>query len=106
VDAIDQRPHRHPDVFRLCAPAVEVLAQAVAAIGAPDNRLVEEGGQVIRMGIGNQDDIAAASAIAAIRSPLRDKFLAQEGDAAVPAFAGFHVYLDLIDEHLILEKGS
>jgi hypothetical protein len=51
------------------------------------------------MDIGYEDDVAAASAIAAIRAALWDEFLAEEGDAAVAAVAGLRVNFDLIYKH-------
>ena len=102
VDAINEGAHGHAHVLRLCASAVEILAEAVAAIGAADDRLVEEGGEVVRVGIGAEDDVAAPAPIAAVGTALGDEFLAEEGDAAVSTFAGLGVYFDLIYEHFYL----
>ena len=46
-----------------------------------------------------QDDVAPPAAVAAIGPPLGDEFLAQKGDTAIPAVAGFCMDFDLIDEH-------
>ena len=47
---------------------------------------------------GDQDDVAAAAAIAAAGTAARDELLPAEGEAAVAAVAGFYRILDFVDE--------
>ena len=51
-------------------------------------------------------DVAALAAIATGRSAARNIFLAPEGNAAVPAVAGFNTDFGLVDEHSQLSAVS
>ena len=51
------------------------------------------------MSIRTQNHVAAPAAIAAVRSPLWDKFLSPKTDATAPSVAGLSEDLDPIDEH-------
>jgi hypothetical protein len=58
------------------------------------------------MPIRPQNDVAAASAIAAIRSTFGHKFLPPKTHASTAAFAGLRKYFDSIDEHFLREVES
>src|SRR2546423_12638767 len=51
------------------------------------------------MSIGPQDNIAAATAVTAIRSPFRNEFLAPETDTSASALSGLRKNFDAIDKH-------
>src|SRR2546423_15657637 len=51
------------------------------------------------MSIGPQDNIAAATAVTAIRSPFRNEFLAPETDTSASALSGLCENFDAIDKH-------
>ena len=51
---------------------------------------------------GFHDDVAAPSAVAARRSPARDKLLPPKGHAAITAVSGFYANFGFIDEHQLL----
>src|ERR1700689_421842 len=57
---------------------------------------IEEG---VLVGIGDEDNVAAVAAIAAVGAAFGDVFLPSEGDAAVAAVAGFDLNDGFIDEH-------
>src|SRR5947207_3807704 len=64
-----------------------------------NNGLVEQMSEVVGMSIGPQDNIAAAAAITAIRSPFRNEFLAPETDTSASAVSGLRENFDTIDKH-------
>src|SRR5437763_458442 len=64
-----------------------------------NNGLVEQMSEVVGMSIGPQDNIAAAAAITAIRSPFRNEFLAPETDTSASALSGLRKNFDTIDKH-------
>ena len=49
---------------------------------------------------GDQNHVAAATAVAAAGTAARDKFLAPERKAAIAAVAGFHLDSYFIDKHI------
>ena len=56
-------------------------------------------GQVAQVGVGDQLDVAAVSAVAAVRPPAGHELLATEADAAVTAAAALHEDGGPIREH-------
>ena len=60
--------HRHGDLERLAAPAVQVLALAVHAVGGPAVRVVTEREQRRHVVVGDEPDVAAVAAVAAVRA--------------------------------------
>ena len=75
------------------------LSHSVATAFRLDDRLVKKVREIIDVPVGEQNHVAAASAIAAIRSTFRHIFLAPEADAAAPAAAGLSKDFDAIDKH-------
>ena len=76
----------------------EAAAAAAAAAGA--HLLIRpEAGQVAPRRVGDEHDVAAVAAVAAVRPALGDELLTAEVDGAVAAAAGDHGQLDAIVEH-------
>ena len=63
------------------------------------NRLRAEGREIAQIGVGNEDDVAAAAAVAAVRPALGHELLAPEAEAAVAAAARLDANADAIVEH-------
>ena len=78
--------------------AVEVLALAVHAVAGPAVRVVAERQQRRHVVVGDQPDVAALAAVAAVGPAHRDGALPPEADAAGAAVAAAHVELALVDE--------
>ena len=73
-------------------------AAVVAALGA-ELGVVAQGKQGVLMGDGDEDDVAAVAADAAVGAAPGDVGLAAEADAAAAAVAALDEDLDPIDEH-------
>jgi hypothetical protein len=76
------------------------LALPVAAVPGLDKGLIKKAREIIHMPIRSQNHVAAASAITAIRSAFRHKFLAPETHAPAAAIARLRKHFDSIDEHV------
>src|SRR2546423_8737702 len=74
------------------------LAHAMGSVGGPPVRMVLEGEQGGRVRVGDQPDIAAPAAVAAIGSAFGDVSLPPERDRAGAPVARLHVQLCLVDE--------
>ena len=83
---------------RLAAPSVEVLALAVDAVAGPAVRVVAERQQRRHVVVGDEPDVAALAAVAAVRAAEGDRPLPPERHAARAAVAAAHVELALVDE--------
>ena len=75
------------------------FSHAVSAVLRFDNRLVKKMREIIDMPIRAQNYVAAASAIPAIWSAFRHKFLAPKTHAPTPPIARLRKHFDSIDEH-------
>ena len=64
-----------------------------------DDRLVKKTREIVHMSICPKNNVAAAAAIAAVRSAFRHKFFAPKTDAAAPAVARLRKNFDSIDKH-------
>ena len=80
------------------AGAVAALALPVDAVVGPPVRMVAERQQRCDVAIGDQPDVAAAAAVAAVRAALRHVRFATERDAARAAVTAFDVQVALVDE--------
>src|SRR5262249_52342936 len=78
--------------------AVAVLAHAVAAALGLEVLLVAIVDQGIEAVDRLDDDVAAAAAIAAVRTAELDELLTPERHAAIAAVAGLHINLGLVEE--------
>ena len=95
---LDDGAQRHLDdkVLRVFA-----VAQAGAALAALRGHIlaliaeVHQGGQVI---VHHKDDIAAAAAVAAVRTALRNELLAAEASGTIAAFAALNFDIGFVDE--------
>jgi len=81
-------------LFR-AVPAIAILCAMDACIAVVDQR--------VEVAVGHRPHAAAAPAVAAARPAARHGPLAPEGSAAVPALAGVHFDLRLVDEFHGLE---
>src|SRR5205814_7721731 len=93
------RPDWHPHNGRLGRFAVHHLSLAMPTVLCPNNRLIEEIGEMIGVLIGTEHDVTAAPAIAPVRSSLRNKFLAAKTYASTATLAGLGKNSDPIHEH-------
>jgi hypothetical protein len=75
------------------------LPHTVAAALCLDNRFVKKVCEIVDVRISFQNDIAAAPAIAAVRTAFRHKFLPPETDGPAAAVSGLGKNFDSIDEH-------
>ncbi len=64
-----------------------------------DERLVKKTREIVHMSIRPKNNVAAAAAIAAVRSAFRHKFLAPKTDATAPTVARLRESFDSIDKH-------
>src|SRR4029077_13623747 len=79
--------------------AVHFFTAPVSAAFRLDNRLIEKMSKVVRVLISLQDNIAAASAVTPIRSPLGNEFFAPETDTPPSTLSGLRKNFDAIDIH-------
>ena len=88
LDVEDLRAERHVHDRVLAAAAGRAPALAVHAALAAQVPPEAEGREVAHVGIGEQHDVAAVAAVAAVGAALGHELLAPEGDAAVAAAPG------------------
>ena len=90
--------NRNEQVFGVAAVAVRPLALA-AGLGLEQaaETEVDEG---VDVAVGYEDDVAAVTAVAAVRTALGDKFFAAETAHAVAAFSGLYKNSGSIDKHI------
>jgi hypothetical protein len=72
---------------------------AAAAAARPDVLIRPERRQIAEIVIRDQDDVAARTAVAAVRPAFRNMLLPAERQAAVATAAGLHVKPDAVVEH-------
>ena len=106
LEVADYGADRHAQHHVVATLAVAVRTAAVlAALRAKDPRVAKID-QRVEIAVGNRIDAAAATAVAAIRSALRNEFLAAERGDAVAAVAGNNLDLGFVEEfHFGLECG-
>nr|BFF11553.1 hypothetical protein GCM10025699_28560 [Microbacterium flavescens] len=95
---LHHRADRHGELERLAGRAGPVVAHAEAAVAAGAMRRVvvrEEGGH---LGVGDEHDVAAMPAVAAVGAGQRLELLTAHGHAAVAALAGAQMQRHTIDE--------
>ncbi len=80
------------------ALAVQILALAVNSVVGTAMRVVAKRQQGRHVVIGDQPDVAALAAVAAVRAALHDRALTSERHAARAAIAAAHVELAFVDE--------
>ena len=90
--------HRHGDLERLAAAAVEVLALAVDAVVGSAVRVIAERQERRHVVVGDQPHVAAVAAVTAVRAADGDGTLAPEADTARAAVTTASVQLALVDE--------
>ncbi len=93
--------HRADGQFYPEVVAVLAAAQASLSVAAPARLVLPLIAEVEQAGeppLGNEDDIAALSAVSAARAALGHELFAAERDATAPAVAGLYVYPCLVYE--------
>ena len=89
--------HSYDHIGRI-AP-VTILAASMTAGLYDEARTVVEIGQITDITVGNQHDVAALAAVAAIGAAVVDVLLATERHGSVAAITCLRMNLDLIYEH-------
>ena len=79
---------------------VELASRAVAAGKRDKFALVAESKQSIAAGVNAENNVSAPSAVAAVRSAVRDVFFTSEGDGSVTAVSRLDVYFYSVNKHL------
>src|SRR5215471_8820093 len=92
---------RNFDDFVERGAAVHFFAHPVPAAFRFDERLVEKIRKIVGVTICEKNHITAATAIAAVRTALRDKFLPPKADAAAAAGPCLGKNFDSIDKHFL-----
>src|ERR1700719_1489143 len=95
----NNRSHRHLHDLGRRRSTMHLLPHPVAAIFRFDDRLIKKAPKIIDVLIGTQNHVAAAAAVAAIRSAFRHKFLPPKTHTTTLAIAGLRKDFDSIDKH-------
>ena len=98
---VERRHHRalgHGDDEVVPAGPVALLALPVGAVLGPAVRVVPEGEQRRHVAVGDEPDVAAVAAVAAVGPALGDVGLPAERHAAGAAVAAPDVHAHLVDE--------
>ena len=95
---IGHRAQRHVDEDVLAGGACELVAAAWDAIAGHQVLGVAKVQQGPHLGIASQDDVAATTAVAAVRTAFWDIFLTAEMQRTSTAFAGTAVNLHVVNE--------
>ena len=97
----DDRPNGHVHDFGRRGAAMHFLSHPMPAVLRLYDRFVKKIREIVDMSICTQNHVAAAAAIAAIRSTFRHKFLPPKTHATPPAVSSLRKNLDPIDKHFI-----
>ena len=97
-----RRAHRHLDDKLFGALAAAQGRRAVFAVIRRILALITEIHQRVHIRIGQQHDVAAVSAVAAVRAAVLHKLFAMERDRAIAAVSGLGGDFNLIDKHSFL----
>ena len=98
VAGAHHRAFGHHDQEVFAARAVALVPGAVLARRRTAVRMVAEGEERCGVAIGNEEDVAPGSTVAAVRPTFGHVRLAPEGHGARAAIAAAQVDLDLVDE--------
>jgi hypothetical protein len=99
VTQLDLRADGNLDLAVPAAPAVLPRSLSVDAALRPEVRGGAEAVEVAQVGPGHQDDVAAVTAVTAVRPALGDELLAPEADAAVAPAAALDLDRRAVGEH-------
>src|SRR5262249_22255057 len=99
VEVVDHRADRDADENVGAIAAGAVAAHSVAAVLGAPVRMILEMKEGVDGVVGEQDDVAAPAAVAAIGSALGNVLLAPEAHAPIAAFARTNEDGGLVDEH-------
>src|SRR5205814_9876631 len=100
------RADRHAHVDRLPGRAVLQRTAAGLAVPRPEPAPRAKRREVAQVGVGDQDDVAAGAAVAAVGAALRDVLLAAEVQAPVAAATRLHADAGAVVEHACLVAGA
>jgi hypothetical protein len=84
--------------------SVKLAALAVAAILGYKLVAVFEGEKCVTALVNTEDDIAAVSAVSAVRTAVRNVFLSVKGNCSVAAVSCLYVYSYIIYKHIFTSK--
>src|SRR6266545_3978108 len=87
----DLSPHRNPELDGLPRRSVLQRAPARIALAGLEPTPAPEAGEIAEVGVGDEHDVAARAAVAAVRPTFRDVLLPAEVQAAVTAATRDHV---------------
>jgi hypothetical protein len=93
------RADGNAELDRLARRAVAVGTLSVASTPGLETSLSAEVAEVPKIGVGQEDDVAAPTAVAAVRPSPRDVLLPAEAERAVPAAAARHLDAGAVVEH-------
>jgi hypothetical protein len=96
------RPHGHSELDGVAVGSMLVLALPVDAASALETALALEEGEVAAVGVGDEDDVAAVSAVTTVGAAPRHILFAPEAERAVSATAAPHLDAGTIVEHQCL----
>jgi hypothetical protein len=100
IGVIDHRADRRLELNRLPLVPGAVAALAVASALGLMLRVESEMKKGILVLTGDQVDIAAAAAIAAAGTSVRDILLPPKSETAIPAVSGLYVDPDFVNKHV------
>lgn len=97
---LDDCSDRHCDTKILSASAVHLAVHALGSVGSYELMLEPEALKSRELGSGIEYDIAALTAVSAVRTAVSYELLCMEGNAAGAAVTCFNVDLGMIYKHL------
>src|SRR5262245_20240085 len=106
VVVVDDRADGYFDLEIGATAAMTVTASAVTAAFGAKCVVEAKFEKSVFVRVCDEIDIAAAASTSAIGTAARHKLLAPEGNASMPAIAGFDHDLGFIDKHTINHKGT
>jgi hypothetical protein len=95
------RPYGNHELDGLAVGSTLVLALPVNAASAFESAFTLEEGEVAPVGIGDEDDITAVTAVTAVGAAPRHVLLAPEAERAVAAAAATHLDAGAIVKHAL-----
>ena len=94
------------DIEILAVSSMAIAAFAVASTFRTKRVVKTEFEKRVFVGVGSEIDIAAVAAISAAGTAFRNELLPAEGNATVPAVAGFDCDFGFVDEQFIRQPVS
>jgi len=101
---VDLGAGRDRNIEILAVTPVTVAAFAVPSAFGAEDMVESEFEKRVLVGIRDEIDVAAVTAIAAAGTALRDELLPPEGNATVPAVTGFDCNFGFVDERGLFDR--